>query len=58
MANTTEEKLTATSEQPNIDDITEDTLITTFDKLVEDDVIVYGPYNTYRTEDRGYPVSK
>jgi ATP adenylyltransferase/5',5'''-P-1,P-4-tetraphosphate phosphorylase II len=57
MDNTTEEKLTTTPNQPNMDNITEDTLITTFDRLVEDGVIVYGPHTTNLTEDFGYPVS-
>jgi hypothetical protein len=59
--NTTEEKLTATSDLPNmnnINNITEDVIITTFDQLVTEGVLVYGPYESMKFTDYGYPVSK
>jgi hypothetical protein len=40
-----------------MDDITEDKLTETFDQLVAEGIIVYGPYESIKTEDHGYPVS-
>jgi hypothetical protein len=36
--------------------LTGDNLIATFDYLVSEDVIVYGPHETVRYVDQGYPV--
>jgi ATP adenylyltransferase/5',5'''-P-1,P-4-tetraphosphate phosphorylase II len=39
-----------------MDGITEDKLITTFDQLVSEGVIVYGPHESIKRDDHGYPV--
>ena len=40
-----------------MDDLSEENLVTTFDKLVSEGVIVYGPSTSVHVEDEGYPVS-
>lgn len=40
-----------------MDDVTEAALIKTFDKLASEHVILYGPYESIKVEDEGYPVS-
>jgi ATP adenylyltransferase len=40
-----------------MDDVTEASLTETFDTLVSDGVIVYGPNESIKLEDEGYPVS-
>ena len=40
-----------------MDDLSEESLINTFDKLVSEGVIVYGPSTSITVEDEGYPVS-
>lgn len=37
--------------------ISEEKLVATFDQLVSEGVIVYGPHTKYDTQDEGYPVS-
>lgn len=39
-------------------DISEAGLVETFDKLVSEGVIVYGPHESVKLKDQGYPVSK
>lgn len=39
-----------------MDDISEQNLIDTFDQLVSEGVIVYGPHTKHFVEDQGYPV--
>ena len=40
-----------------MEDVSEETLLTTFDKLVSEGVIVFGPHESFKIEDEGYPVS-
>lgn len=42
----------------NMADISEAGLVETFDRLVSEGVIVYGPHESVRLKDEGYPVSK
>jgi hypothetical protein len=39
-------------------DVTEARLVETFDQLANQGVIVYGPHETVKVEDDGYPVRK
>lgn len=39
-----------------MEDLNEDKLIATFDYLASEGVIVYGPHETVRYVDEGYPV--
>jgi hypothetical protein len=39
-----------------MEDLSEEALTTTFDKLVSEGVIVYGPHESVKVEAEGYPV--
>jgi hypothetical protein len=39
-----------------MEEISSESLIATFDHLVSEGVIVYGPHTTHAIEDEGYPV--
>ena len=40
-----------------MDNVTEAALTDTFDKLVSEGVIQYGPHESIKLQDEGYPVS-
>ncbi|KAF1944211.1 hypothetical protein EJ02DRAFT_103705 [Clathrospora elynae] len=41
---------------PDVDDLSEEKLITTFDRLVSEGIIVYGPHESIKVEDEYYPI--
>lgn len=45
------------SQQLNMDNVTETALTESFDKLVSEGVIVYGPNESIKLDHEGYPVS-